>query len=81
MAEIKKTSVAPTPKQIREARAYLQNRQLTSADVAPKDFATLSNRWSKSFAETLRLLARLKMGGQGGSPFEETKEALREIEK
>jgi hypothetical protein len=64
------------PKDIREARAFLQKRNLKTSDIAPKTFAQLANRYNKSFYDTLKLLAVLKMGGQGQSPFAQTESAI-----
>ncbi|MBX3504422.1 MAG: hypothetical protein KF895_03010 [Parvibaculum sp.] len=59
----------PSPKEIRQARAFLQNRGIRTSDIAPKDFAAAHREaGSKTFGETLKLIASLLMGGQGEGP-------------
>lgn len=73
--------VTVTSKEIREARAYLQKRNLTTSDVSPKDFATLAKRFGKPFSEVLELIAHLQMRGQGEHPAGKTVQAVKEIER
>ena len=73
--------VVITPKEVREARAFIHKRGLTSYDIAPKDFAQAAKRFGKSFSETLKLIASLKMKGQGAHPAEKTISALERIGK
>lgn len=65
-----------TPIEVRKARAFLQGRDLQSGDIAPKDFAALAAKLDKSFAETLKYLATIQMGGQGRSQSANTEDVL-----
>jgi len=71
--------VTVTPREIREARAYLQNRGLGTAEVVPKDFASLAKQFGKSFSDTLDLVAYLMAKGQGLHPSDKTVQALIKI--
>ena len=73
--------VTITPKDVRAARAYIHKRGLTASDISPRDLATFAERYGKTLSSALRLVAAIKMGGQGGSQFEKTKEALIDIEE
>lgn len=73
--------ITVTPKEAREARSFLQRRGLTSRDVPPRDFAKLAKRLNASFTSVLKLVASLKMKGQGEGPFARTTQALERIEK
>lgn len=53
------------PKEVRAARAWLRKRGITTPMISPKRFASAAKELNKSFRETLALLARLYMGGQG----------------
>lgn len=65
------------PVDIRKARAFLQQRGLRTADISPKDFATLAAEIGKSFTETLKFLAKSKLGeSQAESVFHEREEAI-----
>ena len=59
---------APTPKEIRQARAFLHERGIRPADIRARDFAAAAAELGKSFIETLRLIATLFAGGQGMGP-------------
>jgi len=74
-------AITVTPQEVREARSFLHKRGLKTSDVAPRDLATLSKRFSKSLSDALKLVASLKMKGQGGTPYEKTKRTLIEIEE
>jgi hypothetical protein len=62
------SATAPTPEEIRQARAYLQKQGVRSSDINPKQFAAVSHETGKSFRDTLNWLARLLSGGQGQGP-------------
>ena len=55
----------PRPSDIRQARAFLRARNISSSEIPPRLFALTSERLKKPFKELLRLLAILKMGTQG----------------
>lgn len=57
-----------TPLEVRQARAYLQKQNISSADIPPNLFAMSAKEMGKSFRETLNFLARLLSGGQGDNP-------------
>jgi hypothetical protein len=59
---------APTPKQIRQARAYLHQRRITTGMISPKDFAQASNDLDASFSETMKLVRELLRAKEGGAP-------------
>jgi hypothetical protein len=61
---------APTPKEIRVARSFLQKRGIRSGIIKPLDFLHASRELSATFIETLKLLASLltQDQGQGQSP-------------
>jgi hypothetical protein len=68
------TAKAPTPKEIRQARAFLQGRNIRTKDIAPLDFLMASREIGKSFIETLRLISSLLTEDQGqGQAVEATK--------
>lgn len=53
------------PSEVRQARAFLQQRKITSDVVPPRALATAAEKKKRSFSDTLLLLAYFKMGGQG----------------
>ena len=67
-----------TPKMIREARAFLRNRGLTTSDISPREFAKAAKELSKSFLETFKHLARLHNEGQGEVSPKETRRLVEE---
>lgn len=67
---------ASTPKEIRQARAFLQKMGIRTADMSPRLFADASKEVDKSFRETLRLVATLLTEGQGQGEAKQTKEFL-----
>lgn len=54
-----------SPKEVRQARAFLQMRGFETSMMPPRLFAMTAKREGKTFGELLNLIARLKMGGQG----------------
>ena len=64
------------PKEIREARAFLQNRQIRTADLSPKDFVYAAKELGKSFKETLKLIASLLTEDQGQGQAAEAKKLM-----
>lgn len=64
------------PKEIRQARSFLQSRGLTTSDISPKLFAITAKKVNKTFVELLAIVARLKMAGQGLGQSAQTEEAL-----
>lgn len=61
-------SLVVTPKEIRQARAYLEKQGISTADINPKHFAASAKETGKSFRDTLNWLARLLSGGQNQGP-------------
>jgi len=59
-AAIKKVAQA----EIRAAKSFLERRGIKSDEISPKQFAQAAKELDKSFAETLRILARELSGGQ-----------------
>ena len=53
------------PAQVRQARAFLQQRKITTDVVPPRALAAAAEKKKRSFSDTLLLLAYFKMGGQG----------------
>ena len=70
--------VAPTPEEVRKARAYLQKRGIRTSDISPKDFAKVAVEMQKTFAATLKYIARLKLGYQGKIPPADTRRLVEE---
>ena len=60
--------MAVAPVDIRKARAFLRKRNIPSRVISPRRFAMTAAELSKTFSETLKLLAQLMMGGQGLGP-------------
>jgi hypothetical protein len=58
----------PKPRDVRDARKYLQTKGLRTSDMNPRDFAAAAAEAGKRFGETLRLVAALQMGTQGRGP-------------
>lgn len=59
---------AITPREIKQARIYLQKQNITSAQISPRKFAASAKEMGKSFRDTLNFLARLLSGGQNQGP-------------
>ena len=71
--------MTPKPKDVRQARAFLQSKGIKSADISPRLFAAAREKLSKSFEKVLRLIAHLQMAGQGeGQAPEATRIAEKE---
>lgn len=60
--------------QVREARAFLRQRQLTPP-VSPRTFARSAEEMGKTFSELLRFIMRLRRGGTQQS--EQRQEVIR----
>lgn len=58
-------SKAPTPEEVRKARAFLRRRGIATHQVSPRKFAAASKEQGKSFTELLKFIARLLDGAQG----------------
>lgn len=58
-----------SPKEIRAARAFLQNRGARSSDIPPRKFANSAKELNMGFRELLRLISRLYSGGQAQQQF------------
>lgn len=56
------------PRTVRRARAFLQGKGLRTSDVSPHDFAAAAAESDRSFADTLKMVAALQLGGQGQGP-------------
>lgn len=52
------------PREIREARAFLQKRGFKTADIAPKAFAEAAAELGASFAQTLKLTAAVRLADE-----------------
>lgn len=62
------TALAPTPDEVRKARAYLQGRGVASSDISPRRFAGSVKELGKGYAQTLKYLVLLMSGGSGVGP-------------
>lgn len=60
------------PKDIRDARTYLNKKGIRTGDIAPRHFAAVAAETGKSFRDTLNFIARLLSGGQGLGPSPST---------
>lgn len=57
------------PKEVQQARAFLQKRGFRTSEIHPRDFLAVAHEMGKSFGETLRYIARLMTSqGQGEAP-------------
>ncbi len=56
--------MAASPKEVRRARAYLQQRGARGM-ISPRKFANAAKEMNKSFSDIFMLIARMYMGGQG----------------
>lgn len=54
-----------TPREKRQARAFLQGKGIRSSEIPPGLFATTSKRMKLTFSELLKLIAKMQTGGQG----------------
>lgn len=57
-------SKAPTPEEIRKARAFLRRRGIATHQISPRKFAAASKEQNKSFSELLKFIARMLDGAQ-----------------
>ena len=64
------------PKEIRQARAFLQTRGIRTSDISPLMFANTAKELGKPFYETLKLIAILLTEGQGQGQSVKTKKSL-----
>ncbi len=53
---------------IKQAKQLLQQSGVSSDAVSPQQLATISDKLNQSLADTLNLIAFLKMGGSGFGP-------------
>lgn len=51
--------MAASAVKVRQARAYLRRRGISTSQISPRRFASSSSEMGKSFSETLRFLAAL----------------------
>jgi len=51
--------MAISAKQVRQARAYLQQRRITTGMISPRDFAASAEELGKDFKETLAFLKQM----------------------
>ncbi len=63
-------------KDLQEARKVLKKNAISSKTIKPVQLVNVSKKLNKSLDETLNLIAFLKMGGQGYSPFPQTAKVL-----
>ena len=61
---------------VRKARAFLVGKG--ARNISPRKFATAAKDLGKTFAELLRMIGRLSMGGQGLGPAPIAEEIARE---
>lgn len=52
-------------REVRKARSFLYTRGITAREISPRRFAAAAKELDTSFGELLRMIAQLKMGGQG----------------
>ena len=50
--------------EVREAKKFLQRRNIDSDEISPRKFYRLSKKLDKSFQQTLKILARTLSAGQ-----------------
>ena len=60
--------MAASPKEVRRARAYLQQRGARGM-ISPRKFANAATEANKSFSEIFSIIARMYMGGQHQAYF------------
>ena len=51
--------MAISAKQVRQARAFLQQRRITTGMISPREFAQSSEELGKDFRETLAFLKQM----------------------
>jgi hypothetical protein len=52
-----------TAPEIRAAKKWLNRRKLTTSEISPKKFASLSKSLDKGFLETLKVIAQAQTHG------------------
>jgi hypothetical protein len=52
------------PKETRKARAFLRSKGISTQEIPPRKLANAAKELNKGFREVLRLLMRLRSGGQ-----------------
>jgi tRNA isopentenyl-2-thiomethyl-A-37 hydroxylase MiaE len=57
-------SKAPTPEEVRKARAFLRRRGIGTHQIPPRRFAAAAKEQNKTFTELLRFIGRLLDGAQ-----------------
>ena len=55
------------PAEVRAARAFLRQRDISTKEIPPRKFANSAKELNKGFRELLSTMARLRTGGQGQS--------------
>lgn len=55
------------PAEVRAARAFLRQRNISTKEIPPKKFADSARELNKGFRELLGSLARMRTGGQDQS--------------
>lgn len=58
---------AATPPEVRQARAFLRSKGITTQEIPPRKFASAAKELNKGFRELLRHIMHLRTGGQGQS--------------
>lgn len=56
-----------TPPEIRQARAFLRSKGVTTREIPPRKFANAAKELNRGFRELLRYIMQLRSGGQGQS--------------
>lgn len=59
------TAIVVTGRDMRKARDFLFSRGLNNRDIDPKMFAMWSRKLGKDFDDLLKIIAVIKMKGQG----------------
>jgi tRNA isopentenyl-2-thiomethyl-A-37 hydroxylase MiaE len=57
-------SKAPSPEEVRKARAFLRRRGIATHQISPRKFAAAAKEQGKTFTELLRFIGRLMDGAQ-----------------
>jgi hypothetical protein len=55
---------AALPKEVRAARGFLRGHGISTKEIPPRKLANAAKELNKGFKEVLRLLMRLRSGGQ-----------------
>lgn len=59
--------MAAKPAEVRAARAFLRQRDISTKEIPPKKFANSAKELNKGFRELLRTVSRMQSGGQNQS--------------